>query len=61
MIDALAAAALCGVPVSRIVYGDLLEAALWLRVTGRAVEIRQDMLKAQASHNAAQVSRLFRK
>ena len=54
-------AALCGVPVARIVHGDVVEAALWLRVAARAAEVRQEMLKAQASHNAAQVSRIFRK
>lgn len=61
MIGALAASALCGLPVERIVYGDALEAGLWLRIAETAVETRQSMMKAQAQHIAAEVSRLFKR
>ena len=61
MIGALAACALCGLPVERVVYGDALEAALWMRVAQAAVETRQTMMKAQAQHIAAEVSRLFKR
>ena len=57
MMDALAVAALCGVPVERIVAGDRVERALWLRVTARAAELRVQMMKAEASHVGAAVAR----
>jgi hypothetical protein len=47
-------------PAARIIYGDAVEAALWVRVTERAAALRVQMMKAEASHIAAAVSRLFR-
>jgi hypothetical protein len=35
--------------VRRIVEGDEVEAALWLKVTYRAAELRVQMMRAQAS------------
>jgi hypothetical protein len=60
-VDTCAVAALCGVPAARILDGDPLERAVWLRVTARAAELRVQMMKAQASHTAQQVSLLFRR
>jgi uncharacterized membrane protein len=61
MTDSLAVAAMCGVPVERIVEGDEVERALWLRVTERASELTVQLIKAQASYNAEAVSKLFRR
>jgi hypothetical protein len=44
----LAAGALCGVPVRRIVEGDEVEAVLWARVTERAAKLQVQMMRAQA-------------
>jgi hypothetical protein len=49
------------VPVERLVYGDELEAVLWVKVVERAAAMRQDMMKAQATHIAAEVSKLFKR
>jgi hypothetical protein len=46
-------AALCGVPVRRIVEGDEIERAMWLAVTTRAAELRVQMMKAEAAYVAA--------
>ena len=59
MIDTLAAAGLVGVPVTRLVEGDEVEAALWIEVTRRASELRVQMMKAEASHVGAAVARAF--
>jgi len=53
----LASAALCGVPVSRIVAGDDVERALWLRVTERATELRVQLMRANASHIGNEIAR----
>ena len=53
-------AALCGVPVARIVAGDDVERALWLRVTERAAELRVQMMHASASHIGNEVARRFK-
>ena len=53
-------AALCGVPVDRLVRADAVERALWLAVTERASALQVQLMKAQASHIAYQVSLLFR-
>ena len=34
---------------------------MWLRITSRAAELRVQMMKAQASHTAQQVSLLFKR
>jgi len=47
--------------VARIVEGDPIERAVWIRVTTRAAELRVQMMRAQASHTAEQVSLLFRR
>lgn len=60
MIDTLAVAALCGVPVERIVAGDDVERALWLRVTERASELRVQLLRAHAGHVGNEVARRFK-
>lgn len=60
-MEALAAAALCGVPVQRITDGDEVERELWLRVTARAAEVRVQLMKAQAAHTANAVGRLFKR
>lgn len=60
MIDALAVAGICGLPVERIVDGDELERGIWLRAAKRAAEIRVQMMKAEASHVGAAVARAFR-
>lgn len=60
MIEACALAALCGVPVAPIVYGDALERELWVAITSRAADLKLQIMKAQAAHNAQQVSLLFR-
>ena len=57
MIETLAVAALCGVPAARIVEGDDVERALWLRVTERASELRQQLLRAHASHVGNEIAR----
>ena len=59
MIDTLATAALCGVPVERIVEGDEVEAALWVEVTRRAASLRVQIMKAEASHVGAAVAKVF--
>lgn len=46
-------------PVDRVVHSDELEAVLWLKVIERAAALRQDMIKHQAQHIAAEVSKLF--
>lgn len=61
MVDALAAAALCGVPAARVIDSDPLEWALWMRIIERAADARQQMMKAQAQLIAVEVSRLFKK
>jgi hypothetical protein len=60
VIDTLAYAALCNVPVDRIVSGDTLERELWVRVTTRAAELKVSMMKANAAHIANAVSKLFK-
>lgn len=59
MIDTLASAALCGLPVERMVAGDRVEARLWSRVTVRAAELRVQMMKAEAIHIGNAVARAF--
>jgi hypothetical protein len=61
LIDTLAIAGVCGLPVDRMVYGDELEALFWLRVAESSAKLRADMMKAQATHIAAEVSRLFKR
>lgn len=60
MLEALAVAALCGLPVARIVGGDDVERALWLRVAERASELRQQLMRAHASHVGNEVARRFK-
>jgi hypothetical protein len=60
VIETLAAAALCGVPVARIVAGDDVERALWLRVAERAIKLRGEISRADASHVGAAVARAFK-
>jgi hypothetical protein len=60
MVDTLAVAALTGVPVRRIIEGDDVERALWLRVTERAGELHVQHMRAHASHVGAAVARSFR-
>lgn len=57
LIDALAAAALCGVPVARIVAGDEAERAVWLMVTERAVAMRDQLTRAHASHVGNEIAK----
>lgn len=61
MIDTLAVAGLAGLPVSRIVEAEPVERELWLRVTRRSDSLIAQMVKAQAQHNAAAISQLFRR
>jgi hypothetical protein len=61
VIDACAVAGLCGLPAERIIEGDEIERALWIRIAGRAGDLRAQLMRAQASHNAAEVSKLFRR
>jgi hypothetical protein len=60
VIDTFAVAALCGVPVTRIVQGDDVERALWLRVTERASELRAQLMRAHASHVGNEIARRMR-
>jgi hypothetical protein len=60
VIDALAAAALVGVPVARIVEGDAVERAVWLAVTERASELHTQLLRAHARHVGNEVARSFK-
>jgi hypothetical protein len=60
-MEVCAVAALCGVPVERIVEGDEVTRAAYVRIAARAGELRQQLMKAQAAHTADQVGRLFRR
>lgn len=51
---------LCGVPVRRIVEGDEVERALWLRVTRRAAELRVQLIRAEAAYIGNEIARRFR-
>jgi hypothetical protein len=61
LIDTLAVAALCGLPVQRLVEGDAVERELYLRVAQRSAALHVQMMKAQAAYIAQQVSLLFRR
>jgi len=54
-------AALCGLPVQRLVEGDAVERELYLRVAQRSAALHVQMMKAQAAYIAQQVSLLFRR
>jgi hypothetical protein len=56
----IATAGLCGLPVRRLVEGDEIERAMWVRVATRAAELRVQVMKAEAAHVAVAVSRLFK-
>jgi len=60
VIETLAVAALCGVPVARIVEGDDVERALWLRVTERAGELRAQLIRTHAAHVGNEIARRFK-
>jgi hypothetical protein len=59
-LDTLAVAALCGVPVERIVSGDEFERALWRAGAARASELRAQLLRAHASHVGNEVAKRFK-
>jgi hypothetical protein len=61
VIDTLAVASLCGVPVQRIVEGDAIERELWGRVTKRAGELHVQLMRNQAVYIANAVGDLFRR
>lgn len=61
MIDTLAVAALCGLPVERMVSADPVEQVFWNRVTKRAGELNLEVVRYQANQNAVQISRLFKR
>jgi hypothetical protein len=58
-MDTCAVAALCGVPVARILDGDPIECAVWVRVTERAAELRVQMMQAEANYVGHAVARAF--
>jgi hypothetical protein len=60
VIDSLAEAALCGVPVARIIEGDAVERTLWLAVTARAGDLHVQLLRAHARHVGNEVARSFK-
>ena len=47
-------------PVERIVAGDEIERALWLRVGERAAELHTQLLRAHASHVGNEIARRFK-
>jgi hypothetical protein len=59
VIQALAVAAVCGIPAQRITDGDEVERELWLAATARAADLRLQLMKAEAGHIANAVGRLF--
>lgn len=61
MIDTLAVAALCGLPLVDMVSAEVVEAAMWERVTRRAGEWQLQLIRYQANQIASEVSKLFRK
>lgn len=60
MIDACASAGLCGLPVERILAGDEIERAAWLRIAQRAADLRVQLMKAEASHIAYALAKTMR-
>ena len=54
-------AALCGLPVAQMVSAEPVEAAMWNRVTKRAGELRVQLIRLQANHNAAAIAQLFKR
>lgn len=60
MIDTLAVAGLCGLPVARMVSAEPLEAVMWNRITSRAGEVKLQLIRYQANQIAVEVSKLFR-
>jgi hypothetical protein len=60
VIETLAVAALCGIPVERIVAGDDVERTLWLAVSERASKLRGELMRAHASHIGNEIARRFK-
>jgi hypothetical protein len=60
VFDTLAVAALTGVPARRIIEGDDVERAIWLKVAERAGELHVQLLRAHASHVGNEVARRFK-
>jgi hypothetical protein len=61
VIDTLAVASYCGVPVERIVRGESVERELWSRVTRRVGDLHIQLMKNQAVYNANAISEIFRR
>ena len=57
----LAAAAVCGVSVDRLVRSDSTERELLVSVTRRAAEVQVKLMKDQAIYTANAVANLFRR
>ena len=54
-------AGIAGLDVARILEAEPVERELWLRITRRSDSLLAQMVKAQAAHNAAAISQLFRR
>jgi hypothetical protein len=54
-------AGLGGLPVARILEAEPVELELWLRITRRSDSLIAQLVKAQAAHNAASISQLFKR